>query len=89
MTPRSTVVFSLKVKNTISLQFFWCYHSTNFIYFRYREKIEVAAHEDMFILHGTMETLPATDVEGRSFTSILSSIVKANGGAMAIKEIAE
>ena len=83
------MVFSLKVKNTISLQFFWCYHSTNFIYFRYKKKIEVAAHEDMFIFYGTMETLTATDRTGRTFTSILSSVVKENDGAMAIKEIAE
>ena len=49
--------------------------------------IGVSSHEKMFILHGTMETLPATDVKGRSFTSILSSVVKANGGAMPIKMI--
>ena len=51
--------------------------------------IEVGAHEKMFIFHGTRETLPATDVEGRTFTSILAKVCKDNGGAMAIQEIAK
>ena len=41
----------------------------------------------MFILHGTMETLTAEDDKGRSFTQILSSVCKENGGAVDILEI--
>ena len=41
----------------------------------------------MFILHGTMETLSADDSKGRSFTQILSSVCKENGGAVDILEI--
>ncbi len=43
----------------------------------------------MFILHGTMETLSAADikVKGRTFTQILSSVCKENGGAVDILEI--
>ena len=44
-------------------------------------------HERMFILHGTMETLTAADGKGRSFTQILSSVCKENGGAVDILEI--
>ena len=43
----------------------------------------------MFILHGTMETLPAEDNKGRSFTQILSSVCEENGGAVDILDIAE
>ena len=41
----------------------------------------------MFILHGTMETLSAADSKGRSFTQILCSVCKENGGAVDILEI--
>ena len=41
----------------------------------------------MFIIHGTMETLTATDGKGRTFTQILSSVCKENGGAVDILEI--
>lgn len=46
-------------------------------------------HKKMFILHGTMETQPAEDNKGRSFTQILSSVCKANGGAVDILKIDE
>ena len=39
----------------------------------------------MFIIHGTMETQPATD--GKSFTQILSSVCNENGGAVDILDI--
>ena len=51
--------------------------------------MDVAQHEKMFIFYGTMETQTATDDSGRSFTSILSSVCKENGGAMEILEIAK
>merc|ERR550532_3475165 len=41
----------------------------------------------MFIIHGTMETLTAADGKGRTFTQILSSLCKDNGGAVDILEI--
>ena len=43
--------------------------------------------EKMFILDGTLETLPAEDKKGRSFTQILSSACKQNGGALDILDI--
>ena len=46
-------------------------------------------HKKMFILHGSMETLPAEDNKGRSFTQILSSVCQANSGAVAILKIDE
>ena len=55
----------------------------------YKEKITPEQHGRMFILHGTMETLPAEDNKGRSFTQILSSVCEENGGAVDILEIAE
>ena len=41
----------------------------------------------MFILYGTLETLTAEDNKGRTFTQILSSVCKENGGAVNILEI--
>ena len=41
----------------------------------------------MFIFHGTMETLSAADIKGKTFTQILSSVCKQNGGAVDILEI--
>ena len=41
----------------------------------------------MFIIHGTMETHSAADIKGRTFTQILSSVCKQNGGAVDILEI--
>ena len=46
-------------------------------------------HNKMFILHGSMETLPAEDNKGSTFTQILSSVCKANGGAVDIVTIDE
>ena len=57
--------------------------------FRDKEKITPEQHRRMFILHGTMETLPAEDNKGRSFTQILSSVCEENGGAVDILKIAE
>ena len=41
----------------------------------------------MFVFHGAMETLPAADHNGRSFTQILSSVCNENGGAVDILKI--
>ena len=57
------------------------------LFFRGKAKIEREHHERMFILNGTMETLTAEDDKGRSFTQILSSVCKDNGGAVDILEI--
>ena len=43
--------------------------------------------EKMFILNGTIETFFAEDGKGRSFTQILSSLCRENGGAVDILEI--
>ena len=55
--------------------------------FRGKEIIKPEHHERMFILHGTMETLTAADDKGGTFTQILSSVCKQNGGAVDILEI--
>ena len=54
---------------------------------REKEMITREQHEKMFILHGTMETMSAEDNKGRSFTQILCSVCKENGGAVDILEI--
>jgi len=54
-----------------------------------KKMITPEQHKKMFILHGTMETQPAEDNKGRSFTQILSSVCKANGGAVDILKIDE
>ena len=54
---------------------------------REKEKIQRKHQERMFIFHGTMETLTAADSKGGSFTQILSSVCKENGGAVDILEI--
>ena len=54
---------------------------------RAKEKITAEQHEKMFILYGTLETLTAEDNKGRTFTQILSSVCKENGGAVNILEI--
>ena len=41
----------------------------------------------MFIIHGTMDTLIATDIAGRTFSQILSSVCEENGGALDILDI--
>ena len=55
--------------------------------FRNKEKIKLEHHERMFIVYGTMETLTASDSKGGTFTQILSSVCKENGGAVDILEI--
>ena len=55
--------------------------------FRSKENIRAEHHEKMFIFYGTLETLPADDNKGRSFTQILSSVCNENGGAVDILEI--
>ena len=60
-----------------------------FLFNLFRDKVEITAehHQRMFILHGTLETLDAEDRKGKSFTQILSSVCKENGGAVDILEI--
>ena len=61
-------------------------HRLDFV-FRDKKIIKPEHHERMFIIHSTMETLKATDGKGRTFTQILSSVCKENGGAVDILEI--
>ena len=59
----------------------------NVLSFRDKEMIKPEHHERTFIFYGTLETLPAEDGNGRSFSQILSSVCKANGGAINILDI--
>ena len=62
-------------------------HTFNILLFRGKETIKPEHHERTFIFYGTLETLPAEDGNGRSFSQILSSVCKANGGAINILDI--
>ena len=67
--------------------FFFHYCQSVVVLFRSKEEIRTTQHEKMFIFYGTLETLPAADNKGRSFTQILSSVCDENGGAVDILEI--
>ena len=64
------------------------YSNSPGIIYREKEMITPEQHKKMFILHGTMETQPAEDNKA-SFTQILSSVCKENGGAVDILKIEE
>lgn len=53
-----------------------------------KKPITSEQQKKIFIVHATMETQPAHD-KGRSFTQILSSVCKANGGAVDILKMVE
>ena len=73
----------------LSLPFFDAHLYFNVLSFRDKETIKPEHHERTFIFYGTLETLPAEDGNGRrkSFSQILSSVCKENGGAINILDI--
>ena len=82
---RDAEAFVVYLKYKINIINYWLLDLASVL--RGKEIIRREHHERMFILHGTMETLTAEDGKGGTFTQILSSVCKENGGAVDILEI--
>ena len=78
------------LRNLLSTSGEYCHYIVsplNILSFRGKETIKPEHHERTFIFYGTLDTQPAEDSNGRSFSQILSFVCKANGGAINILDI--